>query len=671
MRASRISLSSLGSAFGWVLVLLIQPAAQGQSLEERGHWGGRQQVAALLEDGVLVGNGNHLVRLDVTDPSAPLMLSESVGLPGLISGIAVDGDYAYVTCLDEFSRPIKGFHVFQINDPHRLELLASINTGQVPLMAIPGRELLRNAAPILDQDSWPSTTQPQPNWQEMLPVEIQPEIMPLGRAISTNYHVSSANGFAYVCTGEFGVQVIDVHVPSAPRWIARVDTPGIARASAPQGLYLYVADHSGGLQVVDISDPRRARRVGSVSAGNAWGVAVEGDYAVVAAGGVGAMLFDLTNPAKPVQRDILGLSAWAYDVAVEGSLVTVATNGGLTLLEINPASELDWRGQWEYFGELIDVQLAESVAWASDPVGGLQMVNLIEPEHPQWLGSWRTSDMPQNVVVQGDYAYIVSPGHGLEVLEIRDPDQPRHVAGLDVGGWGYDLKVRGADAFLSRLGTDTVMWIDISEPTTPTILAQFPTGEAYGLFIAGNLLFVAAGWDGLEVYQIDDPGSVHQVGHVALRGRARAVVVRDGLAFVAVEYSGVQIIDVHAPQMMSEVGWLETAGQAYDLTLADSSLLVADGHNGLLLVDAQQPAAPRLMQTFPTGANTVKVHYHYPYASVLDSETGLYLLDVSRMPGWVLLDLTPTRVYALGLDVADGVIYITESDGLRLFTFGN
>jgi hypothetical protein len=63
------------------------------------------------------------------------------------------------------------------------------------------------------------------------------------------------------------------------------DTPGIAKAVALSGNHAFVADYTGGLQVIDVSDPANCVRVGGYdtpgSAHGAHAVAVSGNYAFV------------------------------------------------------------------------------------------------------------------------------------------------------------------------------------------------------------------------------------------------------------------------------------------------------------------------------------------------------------------------------------------------------
>jgi hypothetical protein len=81
---------------------------------------------------------------------------------------------------------------------------------------------------------------------------------------------------------------------------------GPARAVAVQGDYAYVAADTGGLIIIDIRDPANPQRVGGFdTSGWAYGVAVAGNYAYVADYDAGLEVIDLVNAAKDKFRFVV------------------------------------------------------------------------------------------------------------------------------------------------------------------------------------------------------------------------------------------------------------------------------------------------------------------------------------------------------------------------------
>jgi hypothetical protein len=89
---------------------------------------------------------------------------------------------------------------------------------------------------------------------------------------------------------------VDVTAPSAPRALGIVDTPGEATDVAVSGAYAYVADGSGGLQVIHVGDPTNPfLAVAYDTSGRAVGVAVAGTRAYVAVWDSGIIIVDISS----------------------------------------------------------------------------------------------------------------------------------------------------------------------------------------------------------------------------------------------------------------------------------------------------------------------------------------------------------------------------------------
>jgi hypothetical protein len=101
------------------------------------------------------------------------------------------------------------------------------------------------------------------------------------------------------------------------------------------GTVAYVACESGGLQILDVSNPRNPVRLGGYDTnGSAYSVVLSGTRAYVAGGArwtgsnyVGSFqAIDVSNPANPVRLGGYDTSRSAYGVAVAGSRIYVADN---------------------------------------------------------------------------------------------------------------------------------------------------------------------------------------------------------------------------------------------------------------------------------------------------------------------------------------------------------
>jgi len=129
--------------------------------------------------------------------------------------------------------------------------------------------------------------------------------------------VAVSGNYAYVANGSGGLQVLDVSNPANPQRVSYCGTSGSAQGVAVSGNYAYVADDMAGFQVIDVSTPANPQWVGGCTndpGGRAWGVAVSGNYAYVADSGAGLHVIDVSSPANPqrVSRCAILGRPWAW-----------------------------------------------------------------------------------------------------------------------------------------------------------------------------------------------------------------------------------------------------------------------------------------------------------------------------------------------------------------------
>lgn len=201
------------------------------------------------------------------------------------------------------------------------------------------------------------------------------------------YGVAVDGPFAYVAAGLAGLQVVDVTNPAAPFARGLCDTPGSASGVAVAGGYAYVADqgrglrvidvtnpdapvslgvyqfwgyassvrlieslayvagHIGGLQIVDVSDPNAPVGIGAHYAnGNVTDVAIAGHYAYSADDLAGLDVFDVTDPTRPEWAGALDTASHAVGVAVDGYVYLADQLGGLLVLRVGQAGDLNCDG---------------------------------------------------------------------------------------------------------------------------------------------------------------------------------------------------------------------------------------------------------------------------------------------------------------------------------------
>lgn len=399
--------------------------------------------------------------------------------------------------------------------------------------------------------------------------------------------VTVANGYAYLAHQFGGLQIFDIKDPVHPRRVGGYDTRVDAQAIAVWDRYAFVATDSRagpmpleGLQIIDIGTPANLRRRGSYdTAADARRVAVSGNYAVVGDFSMpdfekqsdvsgGLRVIDISDPGAPHQvgnYDMEGVEAVAvsdrfvYLTGDRWDKTTQRVRPGVMVLDIGDPStpRVEWRYEtigylmaisgnlaylyeqmapwryrlevvdfrnpvspirigayeWEGIGEIYDGAVAGNFAYLStsyrldeESHSGLHVIDVSDPAQPRLKGVYDMgSDRGRvSVAVSGLHAYMADPFGGLLVIDVSNPGEPRRVGdiGFDASrhrmqDLGVKVLISGRCAYVATMhGLDV---IDVSNPANPKRVGGNTAFSAFDITVGGDKVFVAGGKDGLII----------------------------------------------------------------------------------------------------------------------------------------------------------------------------
>jgi hypothetical protein len=177
--------------------------------------------------------------------------------------------------------------------------------------------------------------------------------------------------------------LIDISDPTDPAIVGQIGMPWAQEVFASNG-YVYVANYTEGLTVVNATDPSTPVIVGNVDTPTeATNVFVSGKYAEVGDWYTGLQVVDITNPSNPV-------IVWCQDLAAGAAFQDIVVSDNYAYITLSDKLEV----------------------W-----------NIIDPAHPTLAG---TNRAPQNVramQIVGGYLYMTG-WNNFEVWHIKDPANP-------------------------------------------------------------------------------------------------------------------------------------------------------------------------------------------------------------------------------------------------------
>jgi hypothetical protein len=139
----------------------------------------------------------------------------------------------------------------------------------------------------------------------------------------------------------------------------------------------------------------------------------------LSAGFVGFQIFDVTNPALPVQ---VGFHATdnGLDIQVAGTNAYIADGGDIVVFDVSNPALPRFTGSAETDGETLGVRLAGDYAYVADGDAGVTVLDLSHPTSPLRVGGYDTCGRARRVDVVGHHAYVADGTGGLLVLEITE-----------------------------------------------------------------------------------------------------------------------------------------------------------------------------------------------------------------------------------------------------------
>ena len=289
------------------------------------------------------------------------------------------------------------------------------------------------------------------------------------------FGVDYKDDFVYVADWSNDLTIVDAADPYNPSIIGNVGFDGSGRKVRIFGDYAYVTG-SYGIHIVDISNPFEASVAGEFirsSPGGVYphGVDVKDGKCYISFNAMGLYIVDVSNPENPVELGHFDALDWARDVVVVDSLAY--------LLNLNNGGGF------------------------SDALQYLQILNISDPNNIYEVGNWIGSNVyawSNSLIVREDHAYVLGD-HGLFILDITDPTSPQTVGVWNPGGWNFRMSEDGDLLYIAKEGGGMKV-VDVSDPTNPSLISTFSTID-YCADVAprDSLVYIADADGGLLIAQ--------------------------------------------------------------------------------------------------------------------------------------------------------------------------
>lgn len=344
----------------------------------------------------------------------------------------------------------------------------------------------------------------------------------------------------------------------AAEHISRYNTTGEAYDTITDGDYTYVADGSGGLKILDISESRNPRLAGSLPLnGYSYKIAKQGNFVFVLPDKKEIQVIDVSTPSNPFQVTTAPLSNSPRNMTHYGDFLYVTTHFGDRL-------------------EIIDIS------------------NPLLPVHRS-TSSDALLARPYGIAADGSHVYISAENGNLEIWDVTNPSVPIRTGSVSIGGKAGGMALSGSYLFAATDNNQGIKIVNVSNPSLPAVAQTYKYGadadeDPADIAISGSRAFALDATRGVIVLDISNPLSPSEIDRVTESG-GKQVEYYNKLLYLSAGYTGMEIIALGTLDEVAHVKDIDSTYACRDVLLGESRLFLMD-YDGFQVFTIDNPANP-------------------------------------------------------------------------------
>ena len=141
--------------------------------------------------------------------------------------------------------------------------------------------------------------------------------------------------------------------------------------------------------------------------------------------------------------------------------------------------------------------------------GGFVIINITDPVSPNIISHKFLNDKVHSLYCEGNLLYVATRFSYIKIYDVSNPTNPMKMGDLPATllSPAHEIIVNNSIAYIAR-DANGLIAIDVSNIRKPKILTTYRnnySGISYDVTVFGKYLFLADGWDGLEILELIPP----------------------------------------------------------------------------------------------------------------------------------------------------------------------
>ena len=305
-------------------------------------------------------------------------------------------------------------------------------------------------------------------------------------------------------------------------------------------------------------------------------------------------IIDLSDLSSPSVISQVGTERGAITKIVfhGDTLYTSSLTSGVTLYDISDEMNPTEIVQLHPFGNVVGMKIKDGRLYLAAGSAGVQIFDVVDPSQPTLIGSYFIQ-LPSSIqvssssfVVKESYVFASFFQQGIQVFDTSSPSTP-YQSDFPGSTGAYDIDIVGDHAYVVAGETGFLVY-DISDQQYPELIGGYNTpGIAQDLEVAGEFAYIADGDGGLSILDISDPRSVHRLGWYH-REDMRAIKLVGELAYIATA-NGLEIMNVSEPTFPRSYASFYEPRSGFDLAVQGKYVFLGQGVDGLSVINVEKP----------------------------------------------------------------------------------
>jgi len=416
--------------------------------------------------------------VDITDPNAPDSVGALDGI-GYAQEVALKDNVAYLACLSY------GMQAVNIADPAHPALLntypAAHNFSQIKI-----KDTVAYVAGDIEGAIAINIANP-------LALSLMGSIEVIGK-------ITTAEPFVFVTDYYNELTLLNFDNPASPAIEGVFATPGFGRQFAVRDNLVYSVSSSG-LSVIDITNPQEPYLKGLAGDIIGYDLEVVDTIAYVSNTDSVLRIVSIADPQAPYLIDTVQSVGYCYNVVSDGQYAYLTTwQDGLVVVNVaNPqaafiaAKYMEW-GRSGYMEMVGDFLFQEDVL----------ILDVTDRLNPSVVGNYQGYGNTGDAAIVDTLVYLASGDSELmygwlKIVNIAAPEIPVEVGTFTITNECLGVASDGNVACVTDYASLQVL--DVSDPTTPTLLAGTGGPGFTGVEMDGSYIYVAGGY-GFMIYQM-------------------------------------------------------------------------------------------------------------------------------------------------------------------------